>query len=339
MAERKNSSTAAASAAGTAAAAAVEAAAHDLTLTRVYGAPRSLVFKAWTDPKHMARWWGPRGFTNPVCEMDVRPGGLIRIDMRGPDGTVYPMKGVFHEIVEDERIVFTATAHENEQGLPLIENLNTVTFADFNGMTRMTLHVRVLKFSPEIAAALAGMEQGWSESLYRLGDQVDTLSKAASVARSAFAEREIVISRVFDAPRELVWNAWTDPEQVVRWWGLRGFTTTIEEMDVRPGGVWRHTMHGPDGTNYPNKSVFTEVVEHERIVFSHGGGREGGPGANFTATWTFEQQGAKTKLTMRMVFNSAQERDQVVKDFGAIEGGKQTLERLAEHLSRDSARK
>ncbi len=152
---------------------------HDLVLTRVYGAPRSLVFKAWTDPKHMARWWGPRGFTNPVCEMDVRVGGLIRIDMRAPDGTGCPMKGVIHEIVENERIVFTATAHENEQGIPLIENLNTVTFADYNGMTRMTLHVRVLKFSPEIAAALAGMEQGWSESLYRLGDEVDSIRKSA----------------------------------------------------------------------------------------------------------------------------------------------------------------
>ncbi|HEY6280285.1 MAG TPA: SRPBCC family protein [Burkholderiales bacterium] len=148
------------------------------------------------------------------------------------------------------------------------------------------------------------------------------------------AGREIVITRVFDAPRELVFNAWVDPKQVVHWWGPKGFTTTIEKMDVRPGGVWKHVMHGPDGTDYPNKSVFIEVVKPERIVFSHGGGRKGGPAAQFQATWTFEAQGAKTKLTIRMLFRSAAERDQVVKEYGAIEGGKQTLDRLAEHLAK-----
>ena len=96
---------------------------QELLLSRIYGAPRSLVFKAWTDSNQMARWWGPRGFSNPVCELDVRPGGLIRIDMRGPNGSIYPMKGVFHEIVEPERLVFTSTAMEDENGKPLLEIL------------------------------------------------------------------------------------------------------------------------------------------------------------------------------------------------------------------------
>lgn len=147
------------------------------------------------------------------------------------------------------------------------------------------------------------------------------------------SDREIVIARTFDAPRELVWRAMTDPQHVVNWWGPRGFTTTIETMDVRPGGVWKHTMHGPDGTNYPNKSVFKEIVKPERIVYSHGGGREDGPGASFVATWTFDEvEGGKTKVTIRMVFSSSAARDFVIKEFGAIEGGRQTLERLAEHL-------
>jgi uncharacterized protein YndB with AHSA1/START domain len=77
-----------------------------------------------------------------------------------------------------------------------------------------------------------------------------------------------VIERVFNAPRELVWKAWTDPLHVVHWWGPRGFTTTVETMDVRPGGIWKHVMHGPDGANYPNWCVFSDVVEPERIVFS-----------------------------------------------------------------------
>ena len=146
------------------------------------------------------------------------------------------------------------------------------------------------------------------------------------------SDREIVVTRVLDAPRELAWQAMTDPRHVAQWWGPRGFTTTIGQMDVRPGGVWTHVMHGPDGTDYPNQSVFKEVVYPERIVFAHGGSRPGGPEANFVATWTFEAIGGTTRVTIRMVFPSAAARDQVVKEYGAIEGGRQTLERLAEHL-------
>ena len=160
------------------------------------------------------------------------------------------------------------------------------------------------------------------------------MNDSKSAELSTPSDREIVLTRVFDAPRELVWQAMTDPQQVVKWWGPRGFTTTIERMDLRVGGIWKHTMHGPDGANYPNKSVFQEIVPHERIVYAHGGGREGGPGAKFVATWTFESlDAAKTRLTMHMVFPTAADRVFVVKEFGAIEGGKQTLERLSEYLS------
>lgn len=97
--------------------------------------------------------------------------------MRGPDGMIYPMKGVFHEVVEPERLVFTSTALRDEQGHPLFEILNTVTFEDFHGITKMTLHAKLVtrdfKMTPQVAAALSGMEQGWSESLYRLADHLD----------------------------------------------------------------------------------------------------------------------------------------------------------------------
>lgn len=146
------------------------------------------------------------------------------------------------------------------------------------------------------------------------------------------ADREIVVSRVFDAPRELVWEAWTDPRHVVHWWGPNGFTTTVEKMEVRPGGVWQHVMHGPDGTDYPNKSVFTEVVKPERICFSHGGSKKGDPATQFEATWTFEAIGKQTRLTIHMVFPSPADRDRVVRDYGALDGASQTLERLAAYL-------
>lgn len=159
-------------------------------------------------------------------------------------------------------------------------------------------------------------------------------SSPSSQSAPVTPDREIVITREFAAPRELVWDAMTDPQHVVNWWGPRGFSTTIETMDVRPGGAWKHTMIGPDGARYPNKSIFREVVRPERIVYSHGGGREDGPGASFVATWTFEALApARTRVTIRMVFATAETRDLVVREFGAIEGGRQTLERLSEHLA------
>ena len=149
------------------------------------------------------------------------------------------------------------------------------------------------------------------------------------------ADREIVITRVINASRERVFEAMTDIQQVAQWWGPTGFTTTIHKMDVRPGGVWEHTMKGPDGAEYINKSVFVEIVKPERIVFSHGGGKIGDEdrGVSFKATWTFEAEGEnKTKVTLRSVFLDAESRDRVVKQFNAIEGGKQTLGRLDEHM-------
>lgn len=145
------------------------------------------------------------------------------------------------------------------------------------------------------------------------------------------ANREIAITRLLNAPRELVFKAWTEPQHIAQWWGPRGFTNTIHEMDVRPGGVWRFVMHGPDGTDYKNKIVFIEVVKPERLVYLHGDDEEGP--AQFHVTTTFTEQGGKTLVTMRMLFTSVEECEKV-KSFGAVEGGKQTLERLEEHLAK-----
>jgi uncharacterized protein YndB with AHSA1/START domain len=145
--------------------------------------------------------------------------------------------------------------------------------------------------------------------------------------------REIVLSRLLDAPREMVFAAWTDPKQVVQWWGPHGFTTTTQEMAVAPGGVWRFVMHGPDGRDYRNKIIFSEVVKPERLVYRHAG-EEDTEHVRFHVTVTFEAQAGKTLLTMRMLFATAEEREEVVTRYGAIEGGRQTLERLAAHVER-----
>jgi uncharacterized protein YndB with AHSA1/START domain len=149
---------------------------------------------------------------------------------------------------------------------------------------------------------------------------------------SPSGDREIVLTRVFDAPREVVFRAFTDPRQVDQWWGPNGFTNKTHEMDVRPGGAWRFVMHGPDGVDYKNRIDYTEVVSPERLAYLHGSD-DGGP-AHFEVTVTFTEQGGKTRVTMRSVFPTAALRDKVVKEHRAIEGGNQTLARLAQHLSK-----
>jgi uncharacterized protein YndB with AHSA1/START domain len=152
----------------------VERKGNELTITHILNAPRELVFKVWTDPRHLAQWWGPKGFTNPVCEIDLRPGGAILIHMCGPDGTVYPMSGVYREIVAPERLVFVSSALD-KNGIPLFEVITTVTFVEIGHTTKLTMHAIASKIRPEGAPHVAGMEEGWRQSIVRLGEYVTTI--------------------------------------------------------------------------------------------------------------------------------------------------------------------
>lgn len=140
------------------------------------------------------------------------------------------------------------------------------------------------------------------------------------------ADREIRISRLLNAPVELVWEVWTDPEHIKNWWGPNGFTNTISKMDITVGGEWDLIMHGPDGTDYKNKSVFKEVVPNKRLVYEHVSGPK------FTATIDFEAQGDKTSLTWHMLFETKEQFIQVVKTFKADEGLKQNVDKLFDYL-------
>jgi uncharacterized protein YndB with AHSA1/START domain len=144
-------------------------------------------------------------------------------------------------------------------------------------------------------------------------------------------DREIQATRVFAAPRELVWKVWTEPEHLAQWWGPKGFTTSTYSMEVKPGGVWRFVMHGPDGRDYQNKITYVEVVKPERLVYKHGSDKEVEP-VNFQVTVTFAEESAGTKVNVRMVFPSAKARDYTIKTYGALEGLDQTLGRLGAHL-------
>jgi uncharacterized protein YndB with AHSA1/START domain len=138
-------------------------------------------------------------------------------------------------------------------------------------------------------------------------------------------DRELLLSRTINAPVALVWEVWTTPEHIAKWWGPNGFTNTISKMDVEPGGEWHLVMHGPDGTDFVNKSVFKEVVLHQKIVFQHFA-------PNFTSTITFEDQGDKTGLTWHMVFETKELFMAVVKAHNATEGLKQNVVKLEAYL-------
>ena len=147
---------------------------------------------------------------------------------------------------------------------------------------------------------------------------------------------EIRITRVYDAPVKAVWDAWTDPAQTAQWWGPRGFTLTTHSKDLRPGGYWRYTMHGPDGTDFPNKTEYFEVEKHKKLVYDHGGSDDRPP--MFRVTVLFSETAGKTKMEMCMTHSTpeaAEESRKIIKKFG----GNATWDRLAEYLAKESAGK
>jgi len=269
------------------------AAADKFVITRVFDAPRSLVFKAWTQAEHLVNWWGqPNGATMPHCKVDLRVGGVLHFCVKLPDGNVIWGKGIFREIIEPERLVFLdyfSDEHGNivepPPGSPK-ESLITATFVERNGKTTVTVeHGGVEQTAPEMQQAY---RLGWGESLDRLAED---LAKAP--------RREVVITRVFDAPRELVWKAWTDPKHLAQWWGPEGFTNPICEIDIRAGGAMRIVMRGPDGVDYPMGGVFREIVKPERLVFTaFAEDQEGNPLLEQHTVITFTDLGGKTRLTV-----------------------------------------
>jgi uncharacterized protein YndB with AHSA1/START domain len=301
---------------------------RELVITRLLDAPRALVFRAWTEPRHLAQWWSPRGFTNPVCELDLRPGGRIRIDMRAPDGVVYEMGGAFEEIVEPERLVFTSTAGRDADGRPMLENRNTVTLEDAAGKTKVTVHILVLRAAPEMAGALAGMEQGWTETVEKLAAHVAIMSRTQITVEPG--KQEITVSRIFDAPADLVFRAWTDPVMIPRWWGPRYLTTTVDKLEARSGGSWRFVQRAPDGGEHAFHGVYHEVTAPRTIIgtFEY----EGMPGHVALETETFEDLGGKTRVVGTSVFPTLEDRDGMVQS-GMESGVIDSTERMAEVLA------
>jgi uncharacterized protein YndB with AHSA1/START domain len=302
------------------------AAAMTLEIVRIFNAPRALVYAMWSTPAHLGKWSAPKGFTIPEARTDFRQGGSWYAHMRSPDGEDHRVQGKYLEIAENARIVMTHAWLDGACN-PGPETVVTVTFEDHGKKTKMTF----LQEGFTSAASRDGHEGGWNQCFDLLDAHLAGI--VSEQGSGASADQDIVITRLIDAQRELVFEAFKDPLHISQWWGPNGFTTTTYEMDVRPGGQWLFTMHGSDGTDYPNRIRYTEVRVPEFIAYDHDGGDDDDGTHAFKATVQIATEGRKTRVTLRLVFATKEQREAMAK-FGAIEGGNQTLGRLESYLTK-----
>lgn len=262
---------------------------RSISATRLLDAPPDKVFEMFTDAKHLANWWGPRGFTITTDEFAFRPGGTWRFIMHGPDGRDYKNEIVFREIVRPQSIVYSHIS------TPPFEA--SVTFVPRNGKTEVTM--KGVWETPELRDRVAkqfGAVQGMQDTMDRLGEAV--------AQADAF-----VISRTFDAPRDLMWKAWTEQERMAKWFGPKGSAVVYSKNDMRPNGVYHYAMRTPDGTTIWGKWVYREILPPKRLVFvSSFSDEKGGITRHpFAPDWpretlstiTFVESAGKTTVTVK----------------------------------------
>jgi uncharacterized protein YndB with AHSA1/START domain len=283
----------------------------DLVIERVFDAPRERVFEMFTMPKHLEKWFGPKMVGHPVTEFEARPGGKIFIGELSALGTLY-IAGVVREIEPPSRLVF-ALHFANEKGervappaqasLPAgwdEEMVTTVTLFAEGQRTRVT----VIAHRTGVTAEWLGKARyGWGQSLDKLGYAIADDMKVAPAG-----EREIVITRTFDAPRALVYEALTKAEHVQKWWGPRAYGPVTAKADFRAGGRYRFAQGSPHG-----EVAFSGEIREaslDRMVYVEE--FEAMPGHGALVTVTLDERGGKTVLTMRAVYQSTEDRDAVI---------------------------
>lgn len=311
---------------------------REFVLTRLYEVPRALVWEAWTRPEHVEKWFGPTGYTTHNIAMEVRVGGLWRFTYIGPDGTVYRNRAEYTEIVPAERLVYW---HGDDVELDPNRFHVTVTFADEAGGTRVTMHI-VLKTAAQFEEAkkFGAIELGQS-TLQKLADLLRVMPGVGGHGRAFEMTRE------FDAPRELVWAAFTDPAHLAQWWGPMGFKMLRLAMDLRPGGVFHYGMEAPDGSMMWGKWTFRDIVAPQRLVFlvtfsdeSRGDARH--PAApewplHLLSTTTFHEHDGRTTMQMQVIpFEPTElERATFEAGFESMQGGfGGTYDQLVAYLAR-----
>jgi uncharacterized protein YndB with AHSA1/START domain len=296
---------------------------REIVITRLFDAPQELVYEAWTDPKRLPYWWGPKGFSTTVHEMDLRPGGIWRLTMHGPDGTDYKNRIVFLEIVKPEKLVFK---NESEHGSEPVSHETTVTFEKQGDKTHVTLRMLFETAAHrEYVVTKHNAIEGGKQTLGRFAELL------------AAGGQEVTITRILDAPREMVFDAWIDAERLKHWWGPTGFTNPVCEFDPRPGGAIRIDMRAPDGVVYPMSGRVLEIVKAERLVFTSVAlDKDGNAMFENLNTVTFADDHGKTKLTVHAQVQTATEQAAPYLK-GMNEGWKLTLDRLEGFMERQPA--
>ena len=295
------------------------------TLEHTFDAPRDLLWNAWTDARALKQWWGHQGSKVTLREFDPRVGGTMLYQLQSEGMPEMWGKMAYQEITAPERLVFINSFSDANGGLtrhPMcdtwpLELLTTITFVEQGGKTTMSLCWDPLPTSLDVEiqtfnAAHESMKGGWGGTLRQL---------EAYLAR---AQKTIVSTRLMDAPRDLIFRAWSEPEHVAKWWGPNGFTNTITEHDFRPGGDWKLVMHGPDGTDYANHWIFREIVAPETVVLDHISQPK------FHTVATFEDRDGKTFATFIQEFETIAIYD-ALKPI-CVPANEQNFDRLEAHL-------
>jgi uncharacterized protein YndB with AHSA1/START domain len=301
---------------------------REIVIRRVLNAPRELVYSAWTDPQRLAHWYGPNGFRTTTQHMDMRAGGEWRFVMHGPDGRDYPNRIQYLEVVPNERIV---TIHSDDAVVDPIQFHSTITFEDLGGKTRLTLRMVFPNAATKDRVEREhGAIQGAREHVNRLASYiaggVDQTAQGLTMCMAS--DRTFVLTRYFNAPRPLVFEALTKPEHVRRWWTCEDFQTTVCELDVRPGGVWRIVQRAPDGTEHPFCGEYREVVAPERIVQTFVYDVEFIRDHPAVETLTLDEIDGRTRLTATVVHDSQASRDGHLAS-GMEDGAAASYDRLA----------
>ncbi len=306
-----------------------------LVITRTFNVPREGVWNAWTDPERVKRWWGPRGFTTSVSEIDPREGGRYFICMRSPEERTYCSVGTYQLVVPLERLVMTDSfADEQGNAVPATyygmspEISRTmeirVTFEGTGSRTTVTLQ----HFGLPEGRDRENARGGWNESFDKMAELLKQEGSFGLVAPPR--SREIRVSRVFHASPSEVFRAYVEPPILERWWGPEDLSTTVEKMEPRPGGVWRVVQRDPSGNQFAFHGVYHEVTPPWRIIETFE--FEGIPGYILLETLTFEEVEEGTLLTDQMIFQSIEARDLVLGS-GMKETAAATLDRLEGFLA------
>lgn len=300
---------------------------RSLITSRVFDAPREVVYKAWTDPKQFAKWFPPHGFILARCELDVRPGGTIRADMKGADpslgpdfhGKVFPGRGLYQEVIPNERLAFTFEG-EGEGAVPP-QLLMTAVFEDEGRKTKVTIYQTAETVADYEALLKIGAAEGLRQSLDKLAALLEGKRPDTEVSVTG---RTLTLTRVFDAPRDMVWKAFTDPAHIVKWMFADDWESPFAETDVRPGGRFRIGMRPADHSEegFVFDGTYREVVRPERIVQAMSDGR--------VMKTTFDDGGGKTRLTLSVEMSESEEQER--------QGWSQILEHLAQHVATVSRR-